>query len=239
MPTITIGSTTIPYSIEERPRRRHASVQIDAARRVTVLVPRDSDFRHVETFLQSKAEWLVQHFTALPDRPAPPAKEFVSGERFWLQGQPLQLQVQSHNDPEPQVLLTGSQLVVRMPSSPIPVHPAQIRELLVHWYTHQASALCAQRVKFYAPLLKVHAYRLKIAEYKSRWGFYRLDGLIAFNWQIVQAPLPVIDYVVVHELTHDRYPHHRPAFWAAVQAVLPDFATQKQWLQDHGVELTW
>ena len=239
MPTITIGSTTIPYAIEERPRRRHVSVQIDAARRVTVLIPRGFDSQRIETLLHSKARWLVQHFTALPDRPAPPTKEFVSGEQFWLQGQPLQLQVQSHNDSEPQVLLAGSHLVVRMPSSSIPVYPIRIRELLVQWYTRQAFALVSQRINYYAPQLKVYPYQLKIAEYKSRWGFYRTDGLIAFNWQIVQAPLPVIDYVVVHELMHDRYPHHRPAFWNAVQAILPDFAKQKQWLRDHELDLEW
>ena len=52
-----------------------------------------------------------------------------------------------------------------------------------------------------------------------------------------RSPLSVIDYVIVHELTHRRSPHHRPMFWDAVRVILPDFAARKQWLRDHGEEL--
>ncbi len=62
---------------------------------------------------------------------------------------------------------------------------------------------------------------------------------MAFNWRLIQAPLSGIDYVIVHELTHRRYPHHRQMFWDAVRVILPDFGRRKQWLRDHGAELGW
>nr|WP_242848363.1 M48 family metallopeptidase [Sulfobacillus thermosulfidooxidans] len=37
----------------------------------------------------------------------------------------------------------------------------------------------------------------------------------------MQVPLSVIDYVIVHELTHRSYPHHCREFWAAVRSLLP------------------
>ncbi len=52
-----------------------------------------------------------------------------------------------------------------------------------------------------------------------------------------RPPVSVIDYVIVHELTHRWSPHHRPMFWDAVRVILPDFAARKQWLRDHGEEL--
>ena len=50
------------------------------------------------------------------------------------------------------------------------------------------------------------------------------DGSIRLNWRLVHLRLALIDYVVVHELSHLRVMDHSPRFWATVQSVLPDYA---------------
>lgn len=137
------------------------------------------------------------------------------------------------------VIHQGRTIRVSIPSLPSPQQPVAVREALTAWFYQQAVELLPQRGDFYAHIVGIGPERLKIAEYKSRWGYCREDGLIALNWRIVQAPLSVIDYVVVHELTHRRYPHHRQMFWQAVEVILPDYEVRKQWLKDHGVELGW
>ncbi|POB09488.1 M48 family metallopeptidase [Sulfobacillus sp. hq2] len=236
MPTITIGTTTIPYTIEERPRRQHPAIQIDASRQVTVLVPVGFDRQQIEPLVKHKARWLLKHWTAPPTPQTLPAKEFVSGEGFLLRGYTLRLKVQRRDASESPVVLEGRNLIVTVSKGQ---QPYRIREILVQWYMEQAWSLFPERIAHYAPIVGAAPSRLKIAEYKSRWGFCREDGLIALNWRIVQAPLSVIDYVIVHELTHRRYPHHRRTFWDAVRVILPDFEVQKQWLRDHGAELGW
>ena len=51
------------------------------------------------------------------------------------------------------------------------------------------------------------------------------------------APPRVLDYVVVHELCHRREMNHSKAFWALVEAVLPDYAQLRTWLKDNGKTL--
>jgi hypothetical protein len=85
--------------------------------------------------------------------------------------------------------------------------------------------------------VKVHA--LWLADYQGRWGFCRHDGVLGFSWRIVQAPLSVLDYVVVHELAHRRYMHHQRSFWRAVGSVLPDYPRDRLWLRQHGTLLLW
>lgn len=50
----------------------------------------------------------------------------------------------------------------------------------------------------------------------------------------MMALLTVLDYIVVHELAHLRYPKHTQAFWNAVDKVLPDYRERKAWLRVHG-----
>jgi hypothetical protein len=41
------------------------------------------------------------------------------------------------------------------------------------------------------------------------------------------APLPVIDYVVVHELVHLEEKNHRKSFWRKVKVLMPDYEKEK------------
>ena len=239
MPTISIGTATIPYHIEERPRRQHPAIQIDATRQVTVLIPQGFDRHQVEPLLHRKAQWLLKHLTAPQSQLTAPTKDFVSGEGFMLRGRPLRLKVQRNDNTEPYVILEGRKLLVSIPSLPVAQQSILVREILTQWYMQQALELFPERINHYAPMLGANSTRFKIAEYKSRWGFCREDGLIALNWRLIQAPLSVIDYVIVHELTHRRYPHHRQTFWEAVRVILPDYEVRKRWLRDHGADLGW
>ena len=45
------------------------------------------------------------------------------------------------------------------------------------------------------------------------------------------CPMAVIDYVVVHELSHIDYKNHSPVFWARVKTVLPNYKEQQDWLK--------
>jgi predicted metal-dependent hydrolase len=114
-----------------------------------------------------------------------------------------------------------------------------VRIALVGWFYERALEVLPGRVTHYSHRLNAHPKALKIREYKSRWGFCRADGLIALNWRLIQAPLAVIDYVVVHELIHQTYPHHQPTFWAAVKRARPTADHERQWLKTHGRELFW
>ncbi len=240
MPTITIGKTTIDYAIERRLRRKHPAIQIDSYQKVTVLVPDNFDLHEVEFLLHSKAQWLLKHLNRSVSLPTLPRKEFVNGEGLLFCGQLHRLQVVSQEELTSRVMMDSGVIRVSIPITPVPQqHQSLVRKFLAQWYLEEAKRLLPKRIEHYVPLVGVAPTRLKIAEYKSRWGFCREDGLIALNWRIIQAPPAIIDDVVVHELAHRLHPHHRRPFWDAISEILPDFKARKQWLREHGAELSW
>ncbi len=82
--------------------------------------------------------------------------------------------------------------------------------------------------------------RVALKGWKRRWGECHPDGQLRFNWRLIMCPPAVIDYVVVHELTHFTVPGHNPRFWGQVAKVLPDYAARRRWLNREGAPfLLW
>ena len=55
----------------------------------------------------------------------------------------------------------------------------------------------------------------------------------------VERPfLHIIDYLIVHELTHLKYPNHTRQFWDSVFSVMPNYKECEEWLHDYGVTLS-
>jgi predicted metal-dependent hydrolase len=67
-----------------------------------------------------------------------------------------------------------------------------------------------------------------------RWGV--CDGrtrFVSFHWELVLQAPEIVDYVVVHELTHLHEPNHGPRFWRRVTAVMPDWKRRRAQLSSH------
>ena len=109
---------------------------------------------------------------------------------------------------------------------------AQIQAAVQRWLMTQARPLFVARLDYFAPLLQVQWRQLALSNAATRWGSARLDGAIRLNWRLMHFPLPVIDYVVAHELSHLRVMDHSPRFWAVVRSVVPDYAALRQQLKD-------
>jgi hypothetical protein len=100
---------------------------------------------------------------------------------------------------------------------------AQIREAVQSWMQRQARRLFEERCQHFAPQLGVRVRRLSLSSAATRWGSASADGSVRLNWRLIHFTLPVIDYVVTHELAHLREMNHSAAFWDVVRSVLPDY----------------
>ena len=80
--------------------------------------------------------------------------------------------------------------------------------------------------------------RVFIKGQKTRWGSCSKQRNLSFNWRLVMAPLPVIDYVVAHELAHLVEMNHSRKFWALVEQIYPGYSLHRAWLKENGRLLT-
>jgi predicted metal-dependent hydrolase len=111
----------------------------------------------------------------------------------------------------------------------------QIRDATQAWLMRQAQQLFKQRLDHFAPQLGVQWRRLSLSSAGTRWGSASADGSIRLNWRLIHFREPVIDYVVVHELSHLRVMDHSPRFWDTVRTIVPDYAELRGQLKDEPI----
>jgi predicted metal-dependent hydrolase len=101
--------------------------------------------------------------------------------------------------------------------------PEQIRDAVQSWLQRQARRVFEERCEVFAKALGVQVRRISLSSAATRWGSASADGAVRLNWRLIHFALPIIDYVVAHELAHLREMNHSPAFWGVVRSVLPGY----------------
>jgi len=110
--------------------------------------------------------------------------------------------------------------------------PEQIRDAVQSWLQRQARRVFEERCRHFAQALNVRMTRLSLSSASTRWGSASADGSIRLNWRLIHFAVPIIDYVVAHELAHLREMNHSPAFWDVVRSVVPDYERSRGSLRD-------
>ena len=102
---------------------------------------------------------------------------------------------------------------------------------LTVWLKEKALALLQKRVSYYSIVMGVLPKEVKISGARTRWGSCSFNNNINLAWHLIMCPLAVIDYVVVHELSHITNKSHDRAFWQRVAEILPNYREQEKWLK--------
>lgn len=117
-------------------------------------------------------------------------------------------------------------------------NPVAYRAAVTKWLREYARVCLGEKVAFYKAQMQVEVNRMAIKEQKTRWGSCSSKGNLNFNWKLILMPECIQDYVVVHELAHRKEMNHSKAFWAVVEAVLPDYKERREWLRAHEQEFS-
>ena len=216
-------------------RRKTATVKIEQGV-VQVVVPQTLSQQAIDDLIAKKSNWIRQKLVLQQSVPVSKPKEFVSGESFSYLGRNYRLKVLT-GDLQPVKLKQGYlQVTVPMEQKS---DQALIRKLLQDWYLDRASEKLEQKTVKYAQQIGVQPSKIRVREYKSRWGSCSVRGEVSYNWRIIISPNPVVDYVVVHELCHLIHHNHSKQYWNQVRSIVPDYQSKRDWLKTNAGLLDW
>jgi predicted metal-dependent hydrolase len=202
---------------------------------LSVRAPRWTPVNEVEALLQRKADWVIEKLNQSQHRAQALAQarvRWVDGGSFDYLGQRVRMCIDptqaapchlDHSQSPDACLRLG---LAHTASE------AQIRDTVQAWLMRQAQAVFEARLAHFAPLLGVRWTRLRLSSAGTRWGSASADGTIRLNWRLLHQRMEMVDYVVVHELSHLRHMDHSPQFWDVVASILPDHAERRRALNE-------
>lgn len=237
---VRFGTKTIDYKIQRSAKRSTVSIAIDPSQGVLVTAPRPASVKRLDDIVHAKAPWIAERMKRRSDLPPPPSeKEFVSGETFLYLGRQHRLRLDINQAPRP-LRLENGWLRVPIPRDLGEQHRGRfVRAALIDWYKRHAAKRLSERARFWSRRLDLPVPEIILAEPRKRWGSASVSGSVRINWRIVQAPLSLVDYVVLHELVHLRHRNHTRHFWSAVGRAMPDYEGRKTNLRNLGEHLLW
>lgn len=239
------GKTPIEYQIRRSSRRSTVSIAIVPHEGVVVTAPERAPVERLDEIVRQKAPWITQILKRQSSIPPPlPEREFVSGEAFKYLGRQHRLKVETFACGNALVGVitsgTGAYMTLTLDKDlPDSERAFRARAALVEWYRASAREYLRNRAALWAPKLGLTEPRIRISEPKKRWGSASKDGTIRINWRILQAPVTLVDYVLVHELVHLIHADHSREFWATLGRLMPDYEDRKNRLRELGPELVW
>lgn len=215
---VTLGARTLDYRLR-RSARRTIGFSIDASG-LTVSAPRWVTLDAVHQAIGSKSAWIEKALAALRER----------------EGKLRQCQIE-WRDGVVLPYLGGTATVILTESAPLAqwdeaegrlrlglgLGAEAIREHTVAWLKQEATTLFARRLEIYAARAGVRFTAFTLSSAHTRWGSCSSRGTIRLNWRLIHLPLPLIDYVVAHEIAHLHEMNHGPSFWRIVGEICPDY----------------
>jgi predicted metal-dependent hydrolase len=202
-------------------RRRTIGFTAEPGGALTIAVPRDVDAAEVVAAARARLPWMVRTAGRQADIVADhPAKEIVDGENFPYLGRPRRLVL--IDTAKKDIQLAGDRLLA------INGEPSRVAVSIVTWYRRAGAAWLQDRASHWAQRLGVRPTGVSVDDLGPRWGQRTKDGKVVLHWTVFQLPPHLVDFVVVHEVTHLAEPHHGPAFRRLVGRVLPDHAERSE-----------
>jgi predicted metal-dependent hydrolase len=211
-----------PYTIVRSARARRVRVTVEGDGSVRVTLPKRAPEKAAADAVRQLQGWIERRRGALTRAAA--EVDRAPGTLPYLGGV-------LHVVPEP-----GRERVHRRGDALLVPH-GDARDGIERWYRRQAKAVIAPKLDAVTARAGTTYTGLTIRGQRTRWASCSSTGGMSFNWRLLLAPEPVLDYVVEHEVCHLEVMDHSARFWRLMESRVPDWREHANWLRRYGSTL--
>lgn len=229
---IDLAGKVFSCRLEPSKRLRRVYIHLHPQDGLIVRTPAAMSPSSAEKLLKTKEEWIKAEIEELSR--LCPRREYRDGEKIPYLGKDMFLKISGNSNCH-RASWSESELHLTFPSMRQGLDREQVRALLSRVYMDKAKKWLPERVeRINASSFGYEIKRVTVKNQARILGSCSSLGNLNFNWRLILAPVAVIDYVIVHELTHLMEMNHSKVFWQAVAQKCPDYQKHRVWLRIMG-----
>ena len=210
-------------------KRKSIKVTISPQNDIIIKTPPFIEEKDIENFLDENKKWLnksLQRNKNLKKRDRP--LTFKQSDTCYYLGKKYTLQIEESK--KWKIRLDNNFLYIKTPT---PNETDSIREKLIDWYKKRAKEVISDRTFIHAEKMSLSYNQIRIKNTKTRWGSCSSKKNLNFNWKLIMTPMEVLDYIVIHELSHLTHMDHSKKFWHLVEQHCENYKDHVKWLKEH------
>lgn len=204
-------------------RTKIAKIRISNDFKVTAIVPMSYTSGMTDELINKKKEWINKTLRKLKNR----TKEIeLADNEILLFGEKYKFELDANIDNKILTYNESKKIVSNL-------NLTENRHLLINWYKHLAHKYISKKSIELAEKNDFKYERLFIRNQKTKWGTCSSRKNISFNWRLIMCPEYIIEYIIIHELSHLKEMNHSGRFWEEVEKIIPNYKIAKSWLIEY------
>lgn len=227
--SIRYGSKKIDFHLIYSDRKS-LGIKVNPDLSVRVTAPNKTSVDQIKSRLKKKASWIIKQQSYFQKyHPMTPPRKYVSGESHLYLGRRFRLKI--HRSLRQEVKIKDGFINVYVNSH---YGKEQVKKVLNTWYRERAEIIYNE---IYDEVSKEFKKRnitsdiFIIRNMKRRWGSCTAGKRIIINTELIKAPKGCIEYVIVHEMCHLKYPNHSESFYKLQNKIMPNWKYWKEKLE--------
>ena len=216
--------------IEKTGRRKTVSIFIERDGSVRVLAPLTIDDEKIESAIRAREYQIFKKLAKWKElNEGKVIRAFVNGQSFLYLGRNYRLSI--IEDAVTPLRISGGHFLLDRKLLD------DADKVFKQFYKEKTKEKITERLKLITEKFQTKPAFIKVLELQNRWASCTPKNGLNFHWKCAMAPVPVIDYIITHEMIHLTNPNHSPAFWNELDKKMPNYREYENWLKLNGVKL--
>jgi Predicted metal-dependent hydrolase len=212
-----------------RKKVKNINLRIKPNMEIYISAPMNLHSDYIENFIRSKEKWIKQVLKKIEEaKQNQLPSQYLSGEKHKYLGKEYELEVKQGNSNR--VSLKEGKIILTVISN-IFENSDEKKKVMEKWYFENAQKVFVNTIQKWLEILDESIEKLSIKPMKSRWGSCNyVKRYINLNTELIKRTQFEIEYVVLHELTHLKYPNHGKGFYRYIENYMPNYKMAEKML---------